>query len=242
MSYPASCITANEHNCQTCNPNVFLIGTPNTANSTCSICSNVCMKQNPQNTNCTSAIANEQNCQACQLECLSKWHCECGRIQLYAVYQFLCKWYCRYWMYTCRAQNCTSCNPGWYLSLTVGGESTCVQCTNKCPNMIGKLDSEFGTVGLTCTGPNQIRCQTCVPSLFLTAPAGSLNAQCHKEIQCDPSCASCSGPLATDCVTSRGTFLSGALCVRCSIDCPDITDSPALQGLQTVEDSSQRHW
>ena len=117
----------------------------------------------------------------------------------------------------CQA-DCSRTEDGWACA---GGSSkavdVCVQCDASCA---------------TCFGPLAWECATCAPAHPLLDTPSTCVASCTPLrkyanssavcVDCDPACATCSGPSSTDCLSCAGqsaAFLHGGTCVEsCPID------------------------
>ena len=105
------------------------------------------------------------------------------------------------------ANQCTSCTAGRYLS---GG--ACLPCTTCAPGTHASAACT-PTADTVCTP-----CSACAPGSYAsaacTATTDTVCAACHA------SCATCSGPTASDCGTCpSGFFLGGGACQACAV-CP----------------------
>jgi peptidoglycan/xylan/chitin deacetylase (PgdA/CDA1 family) len=114
-----------------------------------------------------------------------------------------------------QADECLTCKPNAYLA---GG--TCVPCT-VC------AATEYTKVACTATANTVCdTCSTCAAGTFQeTACTATANTVCTK---CDATCATCSGPLATDCTTCpTGNYKSATGCVPCSTCKPGTVQTAA---------------
>ncbi|EAS00754.2 zinc finger lsd1 subclass family protein (macronuclear) [Tetrahymena thermophila SB210] len=123
-------------------------------------------------------------------------------------------------------KSCLSCAPTLYL---LNG-----QCVNSCPQKYYSTTSTNPQTMickqcyqdcLTCSGPQSTDCKTCqLPNYFVAATSQCLPncpakfykndplAQCSA---CDPSCANCSGPSASQCTSCSGSlYLDGVSCIN----------------------------
>ncbi|KAL4499150.1 hypothetical protein ABPG72_017052 [Tetrahymena utriculariae] len=106
---------------------------------------------------------------------------------------------------------CVSSCPQKYYSSTSTNPSTqiCNKCYQDC---------------LTCSGPQNTDCKTCQLPLYFVAAISQCLASCPPKFyqnnplaqcsSCDPSCATCSGPSSSQCLSCSGTlYLDGNSCI-----------------------------
>ncbi|EAR84803.2 zinc finger lsd1 subclass family protein (macronuclear) [Tetrahymena thermophila SB210] len=115
---------------------------------------------------------------------------------------------------------CTSCNPPNYLKLST--------CTSDCgKNQYGDSADQkckpCDTTCLTCSGPNDNQCITCVPPLILYQAEKQCKQACRNDqyfnkasnscIQCNKDCQQCSGPNNNQCLSCNPPkILQGTQC------------------------------
>ncbi|EAS02591.2 zinc finger lsd1 subclass family protein (macronuclear) [Tetrahymena thermophila SB210] len=199
----------------------------NTSNNKCTQCDATCVScSGPSSSECSSCDS-PRFYQASTKQCVT----DCLPSQFKDKQQRACK-NCDQTCATCQGpytNDCTSCQGQLYLDTTEN------KCTATCPlrffkntsnNQCSKCDSSC----YSCDGTQPFNCLSCELPRYYQVSQRQCVTQCNsnqykndqsfKCLDCDSSCATCSGGSSTDCTSCQGNLFLDKLSKKCVANCP----------------------
>ncbi|EAR88128.2 zinc finger lsd1 subclass family protein (macronuclear) [Tetrahymena thermophila SB210] len=129
--------------------------------------------------------------------------------------------------------NCLSCSGNFYLSTS--GNICTTQCQNhEFQNSANNKCTTCDSSCFTCSGSQPNNCLSCQSPSFFQPSSKTCVLQCNTNqyslisptpvcLDCDPSCATCSGPTQTNCLSCHGSNFLDSTTKSCVTTCPNGT-------------------